>query len=106
MTPGVDTDYLKLLLFSLAALLYTLYRFFRRWHEAELVLAVHFFADLRQIVFQTVQRIESQLPPAGIFGQGLAHVLLRRMRNLRKHCQYVKAATLRIQFRSFRCKRR
>lgn len=37
MSPSVDTDYLKLLLISLAALLYTLYRFFRRWHEARLL---------------------------------------------------------------------
>jgi hypothetical protein len=37
MSPEVDPSYLKLLLASLAALLYTLYRFFRRWHEARLL---------------------------------------------------------------------
>jgi hypothetical protein len=37
MSPQLDPGYIKLLLLSLAALLYTLYRFFRRWHEARLL---------------------------------------------------------------------
>jgi hypothetical protein len=37
MPSAVDSYYVKLLLVSLAALLYTLYRFFRRWHDARLL---------------------------------------------------------------------
>jgi hypothetical protein len=37
MSPQLDPGYIKQLLLSLAALLYTLYRFFRRWHEARLL---------------------------------------------------------------------
>jgi hypothetical protein len=37
MPPDLDSNYVKLLLLSLAALLYTLYRFFHRWHEARLL---------------------------------------------------------------------
>lgn len=48
---------------------------FGRWDEAQLVLAVNFFADFGEVGFEGVEGFETELAAAGVLGESLGDVL-------------------------------